>query len=161
MSNQQIQKVKVKRLAHVGVWTTDVSAQARFYHQVLGLDVRSTSESVTDEDSESNEANIFLGLGEESHSVGFFNDNRSAPTNGRRPVQRTPLHHLSFEVDSDAELAALAARLKMTGVDLNLEPRDGDAELGDTLWFNDPDGNRIEIAARPDDFLASFGGRSS
>lgn len=161
MSNQQVQKVKVKRLAHVGIWTADVSAQARFYHQVLGLDVRSTSESATDEDNESNEANIFLGLGEESHCVGFFNDNRSRAVNGRRPVQRTPLHHLSFEVDSDAELAALAARLKMAGVDLNLEPRDGDTEMGDTLWFNDPDGNRVEIAARPDDFASSFGGRSS
>ncbi|GCE18153.1 VOC family protein [Dictyobacter kobayashii] len=161
MSNQQVQKVKVKRLAHVGIWTTDVSAQARFYHQVLGLDVRSTSESATDDDIELNETNIFLGLGEEPHSLGLFNDNRPTATNGRRPVQRTPLHHLSFEVDSDAELAALAARLKMAGVDLNLEPRDGDAELGDTLWFNDPDGNRIEIAARVDDFLSSFNGRSS
>ncbi|GER87327.1 hypothetical protein KDW_14890 [Dictyobacter vulcani] len=153
MSNQQIQKVKVKRLAHVGIWTTDVPAEARFYHQVLGLDVRSTVESTTDDDVELEDANVFLGLGEEFHSLGFFNDNRPTATNGRRPVQKTPLHHLSFEVDSDAELAALAARLKMAGVDLNLQPRDGDTDLSDTLWFSDPDGNRIEIAARADALL--------
>ena len=49
MSNQQVQKVKVKRLAHVGVWTADVTSQARFYHQVLGLEVRSTSENGADD----------------------------------------------------------------------------------------------------------------
>ncbi len=42
MSEQQIQKVKVKRLAHVGLWATDVATQARFYRQVLGLDLRAT-----------------------------------------------------------------------------------------------------------------------
>ncbi|GCE25965.1 hypothetical protein KDA_14490 [Dictyobacter alpinus] len=160
MSNQQIQKVKVKRLAHVGIWTTDVPAEARFYHQVLGLDVRSTAESATNDDEDDIEdANVFLGLGEEFHNLGFFNDNRPTPTNGRRPVQKSPLHHLSFEVDSDAELAALAARLKMAGVDLTLEPRDGDSELGDTLWLSDPEGNRIEIAARADTLLTSTHGR--
>ncbi|GCF07413.1 VOC family protein [Dictyobacter arantiisoli] len=156
MSNQQIQKVKVKRLAHVGLWTTDVSAQAHFYHQVLGLDARAAVGNVDDD-----EANIFLALDEVSHSVGLFEDTRLVATNGRRPVQRSPLHHLSFEVDSDAELAALAARLKMAGIDLMLEARDGDPDMGDTLWFNDPDGNRIEISARADDLLITPRGRRS
>lgn len=154
MSNQQIQKVKVKRLAHVGLWTTDVLSQARFYHHILGLDVRSASENATDEEIELDEATMFLSLGEESHSLGLFNDKRPTSTNGRRSIRRTPLHHLSFEVDTDAELAALAARLNMAGVELTLEPRDGgESDQGDTLWFNDPDGNRVEIAAKPDNLL--------
>jgi catechol 2,3-dioxygenase-like lactoylglutathione lyase family enzyme len=151
MSNQQVQKVKVKRLAHVGIWTTDVSAQARFYHQVLGLEVRSTSENNGD-DVEFEETNVFMTLDGESHCLGLFDDNRPA-VNTRRPVQRSPLHHLSFEVDSDAELAALAARLKIAGVDLVLDARDGDPDLGDTLWFSDPDGNRVEISVQPDNLL--------
>lgn len=150
MSNQQVQRVKVKRLAHVGLWTADVPMQARFYRQVLGLDLRLSSDNAQEQDIELEEANAFLSLGEEMHSLALFNDIRPTTSNGRRPVVRTQLHHISLEVDTDAELAALAARLKMSGVDLRLEPRDGDPDLGDTLWFSDPDGNRIEISVTPD-----------
>jgi catechol 2,3-dioxygenase-like lactoylglutathione lyase family enzyme len=155
MSNQQVQKVKVKRLARVGLWTSDVATQARFYHQVMGLDVRLISENATGDDEDFEDANMFMALNEQFHSIGLFNDNRPLATNSRRPVVRSPLHHLSFEVGTDAELAALAARLKMAGVDLELGPRDGDPDLGDTLWFNDPDGNRLEISVTPDDLLIS------
>jgi len=161
VSNQQVQKVKVKRLAHVGLWTPDVLSQARFYRQILGFDVRVTSDGSSDQDVELDDANMFLALGEEFHCLGLFNDTRTDPTNGRRPVQRTPLHHLAFEVDTDAELAALAARLNMSGIELTLEPRDGNPELGDTLWFSDPDGNRVEISVTPDDLLTSHVGQNS
>lgn len=154
MSEQQIQKVKVKRLAHVGLWATDVSAQARFYRQALGFDLRNTSDSSPDQDIELESANVFLSLGDEHHSLGLFSDSRPNIGNGRNPFPHTRLHHLAFEVDTDAELAALAARLKLADIELRLEERDGDPETGDTLWFNDPDGNRIEISVTPDDSLA-------
>ncbi|TMC15342.1 MAG: hypothetical protein E6J34_22345 [Chloroflexi bacterium] len=151
MSNQQIQKVKVKRLAHVGLWSTDVPTQARFYHQIVGLDLRTTA---TSQDSDLEGTNVFLTLGDEYHCLGLFFDTRATVASGRKPaVQRTSLHHLSFTVSTDAELAALAARLQISGIELSLEARDGDANLGDTLWFNDPDGNRVEIAVASDSLL--------
>src|SRR6184192_1586032 len=76
MSEQQIQKVKVKRLAHVGLWSSDVAAQARFYRQVLGLDLRNTVDSSTDQDIDLENASVFLSLGDEHHSVGLFSDTR-------------------------------------------------------------------------------------
>ncbi len=155
MSDQQIQKVKVKRLAHIGLWTTDVVAQARFYHQIMGLDLRKVSDGSADQNVSLEEANMFLALGDEHHCLGLFNDIRPITTNGRRPMSRTPLHHLAFEVDTDAELAALAARLQLSNIELRLEPRDGDPEMGDTLWFSDPDGNQIEISATSDDLSLS------
>lgn len=151
VSEQQIQKVKVKRMAHVGLWTTDVVAQARFYRQIMDFDLRKVSNSSTDQDVSLEDAHLFLALGDEHHCLGLFNDTRPITTNGRRPVQRTSLHHLAFEVDTDAELAALAARLQLSGIELRLEPPDGDPNMSDTLWFNDPDGNRIEIVVPPDD----------
>jgi catechol 2,3-dioxygenase-like lactoylglutathione lyase family enzyme len=154
MSDQQILKVKVKRLAHIGLWTSDSMAQARFYRQVLGLDLRTTSEGTLDPHIDIEETNLFFGLAEEHHCLGLYNDTRPASTNTRKPVQRTPLHHLSFEVDTSAELAALAARLNIAGLDLTLEANDGYPDAGDALWFNDPDGNRISIAIAPEDFLA-------
>lgn len=154
MSNQQIQKVKVKKLAHVGLWSTEVSTQGRFYRQVLGLDLRLPIDSSAQQDVDLEDANIFLALGEEHHSLALFNDTRAVVSNGRKPTSRTQLHHLSFEVDTDAELAALAARLNIAGIDVALGTRDGDPDMGDTLWFNDPDGNRIEISVTSDEYLS-------
>jgi len=147
VSDQQIQKVKVKRLAHVGLWATDVVAQANFYRQVMGFDVHTV---VAKQNVSLDEANVFLSLGDAQYSLAIFSDTQIIPSNGYKPSSRSQLHHLCFEVDTDAELAALAARLNMANVELTLATRDGDPELGDTLWFNDPDGNRIEIAAAPD-----------
>ncbi len=154
MSDQQIQRVKVRRLAHVGIWTADVAAQARFYHQIVGLGVRAVSTG----EIELEDANLFLTVRDDVSCLGLFNDVRSSYGNGRRAAPRTRLNHLSFEVDSDAELAALAARLKMAGIDLSLGPRDAEPDLGDTLWLNDPDGNRIEIAVAADDLLSTSQG---
>jgi catechol 2,3-dioxygenase-like lactoylglutathione lyase family enzyme len=153
MSNQQIQKVKVKRLAHVGLWASDILTQVRFYRQVLGFDLHSVAEEHADAEQDLEDTNIFLSLGAEHHSLGLFTDTRPVATNGRKPAPRPQLHHLSFEVDTDAELAALAARLNMSGIELTLSARDGDPDLGDTLWFHDPDNNLIEIAVAPDDLL--------
>jgi Predicted ring-cleavage extradiol dioxygenase len=163
VSNQQIQKVKVKRLARVGLWTNDVMTQARFYHQVLGMDVRSAAGDMEDmnEDTEQDDFALRLALHDDAPCLGLFNDSRPVPANSRRAVPRTALHHLSFEVDTDAELAALAARLKMLGIDLTLAQRDGDPELGDTLWLSDPDGNRIEISVVQDDLFATPQARRS
>ncbi|HTK06955.1 MAG TPA: VOC family protein [Ktedonobacteraceae bacterium] len=154
VSNQQIQKVKVKRLAHVGLWTTDVAAQVRFYHQVLGLDLHTTAALQAERDLELDEANVFLDLRSGEQCLGFFNETRPTASNGRKPVPRSQVHHLSLAVDSDAELAALAARLKMAGHELTLQPRANDPEQGDTLWLNDPDGNLLEIGVAVDDMFA-------
>lgn len=153
MSEQQIQKVKVKRLAHVGLWASDILAQARFYRQVLGFEVRPPLSPGGNEETDWEDASIFLALGDEYHCLGLFSDTRPALGNGRLPSQRSRLHHLSFEVDSDAELAALAARLNQAGIELTLAERDGNPDAGDTLWFYDPDGNHVEISAAADDFL--------
>src|SRR4051812_37680851 len=154
MSDLQIQKVKVKRLAHIGLWTSDSMAQARFYRQVLGLDLRATSEGALDPNIDIEGANLFFGLGEEHHCIGLYNDTRPTQPNSRKPIQPpSPLHHLTFEVETAAELAALAARLKLSNVDLTLEANDGYPDAGDALWFNDPDGNQISIAVTPGDLL--------
>lgn len=151
MSEQQIQKVRVKRLAHVGLWATDVASLSRFYRQVLGFDLRSTVDGSTGPEAELEHASAFLSLGDEYHCLGLFSDTRPNIGNGRSPFPRSRLHHLAFEVDTDAELAALAARLSLSGIEVTLDTRDGDPEMGDTLWFSDPDGNRIEISATPEE----------
>src|SRR6266487_494362 len=121
MSEQQIQKVRVKRLAHVGFWATDVATQTRFYRQVLGFNLRATEIKSAGQDVEFEDANTYLSLGDEHHCLGLFNDTRPATSNGRGPAQHTRLHHIAFEVDTDAELAALAARLNQSRVEFYIE----------------------------------------
>jgi catechol-2,3-dioxygenase len=155
MSEQQIQKVKVKHLSRVGLWSTDVVAQARFYCQVLGLDLRATSEVGASQGPEAMETNMFLGLGEEQYCLGLYNDTRLAASSGRNPVRSSLLHHLTFEVETAAELAALAARLKLSDVDFTLGTSEDAFDMNNSLWFKDPDGNSIEIAVAPEDRLLS------
>ena len=152
MSNQQIQRVKVKRLGQVGLWTTDVVAQSRFYYSSLGFDVSPAALDAR-QVLEDDEMTIFLSLGEEHECLGLFNDTRTNTTHNRRSVQNTLLHHLSFEVETDAELAAIAARLQSSGIELTFAPRAGDPNAGDSLWLSDPDGNRLEIFAHPYEIL--------
>ncbi len=153
MGDQQIQRVKGRRLARVGLWSKDVATQARFHCQVLGLDLHATSEVMTGQDTEIAEATMFLGLGEERHCLGLYNDTRPATGNGRNPTRYTSLHHLTFEVDTAAELAALAARLKLSGLEFTLGTSNDALDMNDSLWFKDPDGNSIEIAIAPEDVL--------
>jgi len=153
MTEQQIQKVKVERLAHIGLWTTDVTAQARFYRQVMGFDLLAAKPGTSGQELEFENANVFLSLGDEGPCLGLFNDTRPGASNMHVPTPRTRLHHMAFEVGTNAELAAFAARLKQSGVELTLKERDDYSEMGDTLWFNDPDGNRIGISVAPDNAL--------
>jgi catechol-2,3-dioxygenase len=153
MSDQQIQKVKVRHLARVGLWSTDVVTQARFYCQVLGLDLRATSEVMANHDPEIAEANMFLGLGEEQYCLGLYNDTRLTTDSRRNPVRYTSLHHLTFEVSTTAELAALAARLNLSDVEFTLGTSNDGLDMDDSLWFKDPDGNSIEIAIASEDLL--------
>ena len=55
--------------------------------------------------------------------------------NGRAWLDNSRLHHIAFEIDTDAELAALAARLNRSGIELVLKPRDGNPDKGNTLWY--------------------------
>jgi catechol-2,3-dioxygenase len=163
MTEQQIQRVKVERLAYIGLWTTDVAAQARFYRQVMGFDLLAAEPGTSGQELEFVNANVSLSLGDKGPCLGLFNDTRPGTNTMHVPTPRTRLHHMAFEVGTNAELAAFAARLKQSGVELTLGEHDDYSEMGDTLWFNDPDGNRIGISVAPDDALtplpATSGGR--
>src|SRR5579875_830291 len=110
VSEQQIQKVKVRRLAHVGLWSSDVAMQARFYRQVVGLDLRSSEVRTVGQEMEVEAASAFLALGDEHHCLALFadtRDSRPSKTDSRFVLPQSRLHHIAFEVDTEAELAAL------------------------------------------------------
>src|SRR5262249_13312742 len=105
MSEQQIQKVKVKRLAHVGMWTTDVASQERFYRRGVGLVSGAVGRGSGGKDLDPEDENVSLALGDKHHCRGLFSETRAATTSSRATPQQTRLHHMSFELDTDADLA--------------------------------------------------------
>lgn len=148
MSEPQLPKVKVKRLAHIALWTIDVVAQTRFYRQVMGFDLRATKPSFELEDT-----NVYLSLNDERPCLALFSDTRLGKNHTGTPSHATRLHHIAFEVQTNAELAAIALRLKQSGTELTLGDGDNDLGMVNTLWFSDPDNNRIEISITPEDTL--------
>ena len=121
---------------HVGLNVSDLDRSRTFYEQVFGFTTIGLSE-------EEGRSFAFLGDGDRlvltlwQQSDGRF----SAATPG--------LHHLSFKVDSIAEVRAFEERLRSS----DREPLHGGivphAEGADSggIFFEDPDGIRLEIFA--------------
>ena len=98
---------------------------------------------------------MFLGLGEEQYCLGLYImiPDQLQAVDAILSAATHLLHHLTFEVSTAAELAALAARLNLSDVEFTLGTSNDGLDMSDSLWFNDPDGNSIEIAVASDDLL--------
>lgn len=109
---------------HVSLSVTDVQRSAEFYQRVLGLEIISRPAN----------GGLNMGLGPESF-LGLY----QLPNPGG-------MHHLCIGVDNYAS-DAMAARLEAQGIaaDVNRDPANRTSG-GDQLYFNDPDGIRVQLA---------------
>lgn len=122
---------KIRRLQHAVFNCRDVEASMKFYTEALGLEVVSY-------DPERKMA--FLSFGSEHHTVALFQW-----ATDTRPVEpnRVGLNHLAFEIEGgEAELRELYGRLQARGVPID---RLSDHVITRSVYFFDPDGNRLEI----------------
>lgn len=119
---------------HVGLNVSDLARAKRFYQEVFGFEVMRESQ-------EEGRAFVFLGTGPTlvltlwQQSAGEFS-------------RRTPgLHHLSFQVDSVADVRAAEERVRAAGGRFlydGVVPHAEGAQSGG-IFFEDPDGIRLEI----------------
>ncbi|WP_424217496.1 VOC family protein (plasmid) [Streptomyces sp. BI20] len=124
------------RTGHIGLNVTDVDRSAAFYQRVLGLDPLGEGE---DGDRR------WTFLGHDSELVLALWQQAS----GRFPTELAGLHHLSFQVDSRAEVDAAEEVLRALGAEFAYEgvvPH-GEGAVSGGLFFTDPDGIRLEIYA--------------
>lgn len=119
---------------HVGINVTDLDRSRRFYENAFGF-------TTVHESREAGRAFAFLGDGQRlvltlwQQSDGCFDP--ASPG----------LHHLSFQVDTIADVHAFEARLRTldaTFVHAGIVPHAEGAESGG-IFFEDPDGIRLEI----------------
>lgn len=113
-----------RSMNHVSLSVNDVNRSADFYNRVLGMEIISRPAN----------GGLNMGLGSESF-LGLYN----LPNPGG-------MHHMCIGVDNyDAD--ALAEKLVDHGIqaDVNRDPANRTSG-GDQLYFNDPDGIRVQLA---------------
>lgn len=124
--------IELKRIGHVLLRATDVERSRKFYTEILGF-------QVMEEDPE--HGGIFMALEGHAHTLDLFPV--TDPAAGARPGSGgAGVHHVAFQVESEAALRAAYFALRDRGVQI---ARAVDHVSQRSIYFHDPDGNLLEI----------------
>jgi glyoxylase I family protein len=120
----------VERIDHVVLRVRDLEAMATFYQQVLGFPIVRRVERINLIQMKAGASMVDLMQGD-------------------RPAQGVNMDHLCFRIEP-FELDEVAARLAPYGIALGeIMPRVGAEGEGPSVYFNDPEGNQIELKGPP------------
>ena len=122
---------QLRKIGHVVLNVTDLEASARFYTEVLGLDV-----SDVYSDSLRPGGVVFMRVNADHHGVALFG--------GASRVDKSSLNHFALEVATPDEVFRARAWLRKRGVAIDFEGRRR-AGCQLAIEFQDPDGNNVEI----------------
>lgn len=116
---------------HLSLFVRDPDASARWYAHVLGM-----RESARSEDW------VMMSFAERLHDIGLIRAAEGAHQGG------LGLQHYGMEIEGDKDtLRALHDMLVEKGVEV---VRITDHAIGNGVYFNDPDGNRLEFFLQTD-----------
>jgi catechol-2,3-dioxygenase len=121
---------------HIGLNVSDLDRSKKFYQEVFGFTAVGESRE---------EGRRFVFLGQEDKLVLTL----WQQAEGRFEKGHTGLHHLSFQVSAIQEVQKASQKLKEMNVPLiynGIVPHSEGAQSGG-LYFEDPDGIRLEIYA--------------
>ena len=124
---------KIGRIQHAVFNVRDVEVSMKWYAEVLGMEVVSYSPE---------RKAAFMSFGGEHHNIALFqwadNDEMVQPNH-------VGLNHLALEAEGgEKDLHAFYERLQRLGVRID---RLTDHVISHSVYFFDPDGNRLEIFA--------------
>ena len=121
---------KINKVGHVVLNVRDVNASVAFYTEALGMEVMTHNPE---------RQMAFLSFGTQHHDIALF----QAPAGAERGT--LGINHIAMQIEGgEEELRQLYGRLLKAGVQI-----DRTTEHSTTLsvYFLDPDGNRLEIFA--------------
>jgi catechol-2,3-dioxygenase len=135
--------MKLAGLGHVLLRVLDLERSKKFYADVLGF-------HILEEDPE--HGGTFMALPGQSHAIDLFQVKDLGAAKQQTPGVRG-LGHIAFRVTSEEALKDAYADLKKHGVEIT---RTIDHVSQKSVYFNDPDGNTLEIYYELPDALAIF-----
>jgi len=121
--------IQARKLGHVVLKVRDAAKSRDFYTRTLGL-------KVSHEDL--SRGAVFLSFGETHHDLALFQLASGEPPDARQPG----LHHMAWQLPTFDELRAAYHELRAIGI-----PVEDTVEHNVTrsVYFFDPDGNRVEL----------------
>ena len=123
--------MKVQSLGHVVLKVADLERAERFYNGVLGMPVCARLD-------EQGMKMTFFSLGNH-HDLAVAEVSGTAAAGGEEAVG---LHHVAFCIGTALdELIEAKSQLEEAGI----TPEPVDHEVTKSLYFHDPDGNRVEL----------------
>ena len=124
---------RINKVAHVVLNVGDIDASIEFYSKALGMEVVSHNKE---------RKMAFLSFGTQHHDFGLFQ--RAAKDSVRdREAGQVGLNHIAMQIEGGIEeLKVLYGRLLANGAQ---GTRTVNHEVTNSVYFLDPDGNRLEI----------------
>jgi catechol 2,3-dioxygenase-like lactoylglutathione lyase family enzyme len=134
----------IERIHHVAYRCRDARETVEFYRDLLGMDflLAISEDRVPSTREEDPYMHVFLDAGQ-GNILAFFEIPNSPPM-GRDPNTPSWVQHIAFKVRDVPALLEAKRRLGERGVDV-VGPTNH--ELFQSIYFFDPNGHRIELAA--------------
>jgi catechol 2,3-dioxygenase len=123
--------IRLKKIGHVQLRVADLERSKAFYRDVLGFRVA---------EQDPNHGDLFMTLGEDFHTIDMAQHEN--PAAGRGPSKPVGVAHIAFLVASYDALVDAYRALQEHGVVIE---RAMDHVNQRSIYFQDPDGNRLEI----------------
>ena len=134
--------IGLKKLGHIQLRVADLERSKAFYSDVLGFRVA---------EQDPKHGDLFMTLGEDFHTLDMAQHEN--PESAKGPARPLGVAHIAFQVASYEALGEAYRTLLQPGVRIE---RALDHVNQRSIYFADPDGNRLEIYYEMPGALARF-----